>query len=342
MLLQIGVQHGSAAQAQIKRSISFYQALFKDKSKMDWNEVTPWAEQYMPYLTALWPHYVSEMRGVASGAGVPFLDILAMNVRTEIAFGTFSDGCTALSWKSQLSSSDTSILAQNWDWNTQQSENLISLKLVPTEGPRIHMITEAGIIGKIGMNSAGVGCTLNALKARGVAFDRLPCHLALRTVMASTSREEAIATLEAAGVASACHILVADETGGTGLECSSVDIVQLEMSEPGIVTHTNHYIAAHAASVVEAEDWLPDTRYRLKRIDSLLEDCSKGEGPSLDVVERLLKDDVEGDGAAICRTSRTESPLATLFSVVMDMGLRKGRVTIGRPSHPEGKIELLP
>lgn len=309
---------------------------------MEWSEVTPWAQQYMPYLTTSWPHYVSEMQGVAAGAGVPFLDILAMNVRTEIAFGTFSDGCTALSWKGQSGSTSTSLLAQNWDWNTQQSENLISLRLAPSDGPRMHMITEAGIIGKIGMNSAGVGCTLNALKARGVAFDRLPCHLALRTVLASPSREEAIAALDAAGVASACHILVADETGAVGLECSNVDIVRLEMNEAGMVTHTNHYVATHAASVVEALDWLPDTRYRLKRIDSLLEDASKMEEPSLDVVERLLKDDVEGDGAAICRTSRTESPLATLFSVVMDMGRRKGRVTVGRPSHPEGQIELLP
>jgi len=46
----------------------------------------------MPYLTTSWPAYVAEMRGIAEGAGVDFLDILAMNVRTEIAFGNFSDG----------------------------------------------------------------------------------------------------------------------------------------------------------------------------------------------------------------------------------------------------------
>lgn len=59
---------------------------------MEWSEVTPWAEKYMPYLSTNWPSYVSEMEGIATGAEVPFLDILAMNVRTEIAFGAFSDG----------------------------------------------------------------------------------------------------------------------------------------------------------------------------------------------------------------------------------------------------------
>ena len=55
------------------------------------------------------------MQGVAKGAGVTFPDILALNVRTEVAFGNFSDGCTAFSWKGL----ESSILAQNWDWNTE-------------------------------------------------------------------------------------------------------------------------------------------------------------------------------------------------------------------------------
>lgn len=39
------------------------------------------------------------------------IDIVAINVRTEINYGLFSDGCTALAWKTDTSS----FLAQNWD-----------------------------------------------------------------------------------------------------------------------------------------------------------------------------------------------------------------------------------
>jgi isopenicillin-N N-acyltransferase-like protein len=102
--------------------------------------------------------------------------------------------------------------------NFRQAENLICLKIKKEDGLSIQMITEAGIIGKIGLNGNGVGCTLNAIKAKGVSFSKLPCHLALRTVMESLSRQAAIAALEKAGVASACHILIADSSGGTGLE----------------------------------------------------------------------------------------------------------------------------
>lgn len=111
----IGLQHGKTASLEISRSITFYASLFLKLSKLDWPAVTQLALKYQPYLSENWPQYVSEMEGVAEGAGVKYEDILALNVRTEIAFGAFSDGCTALSWKGESGS----VLAQNWDWNNE-------------------------------------------------------------------------------------------------------------------------------------------------------------------------------------------------------------------------------
>jgi isopenicillin-N N-acyltransferase-like protein len=222
----------------------------------------------------------------------------------------------------------------------RQAQNLICLKIKLETGLSIQMVTEAGIIGKIGMNGKGVGCTLNAIKAKGVSFSKLPCHLALRTVMESESRAAALSTLEKAGVASACHILVADVTGGTGLECSSEDIVKLEMNKQGAVTHTNHYVLEHKQGVIEAPDWLPDTRFRLRRIGELL-NAAKEEQPSQEGLERFLRDETEGDGAAICRTPLKDD-LATLFGIVMDLGNKKGQVMVGRPANPTAKLVLSP
>lgn len=203
------------------------------------------------------------------------------------------------------------------------------------------MVTEAGIIGKIGMNDRGVGCTLNAVKAKGVSFTRLPCHLALRTVLDSESRLAAIAALEKSGVASACHILVADPTGGTGVECSSEDIEKLEMNREGIVTHTNHFVLKHKETVIESMDWLPDTRFRLQRIGELLTGA-KEEEPSLDLVQKLLKDEMEGDGAAICRSVTAKDTIATLFSIMMDLSGKEIRLTMGRPVEPTESFVLKP
>jgi isopenicillin-N N-acyltransferase-like protein len=112
---EVGYHHGSKGKLQISRSITFYKNLFQSKCGMDWEEVNQFAIKYEPYLQQHWPQYIEEMQGVAKGAGVTYPNILALNVRTEVAFGNFNDGCTAFSWKGAKSS----ILAQNWDWNTE-------------------------------------------------------------------------------------------------------------------------------------------------------------------------------------------------------------------------------
>ena len=203
-------------------------------------------------------------------------------------------------------------------------------------------MTEAGIIGKIGLNSSSVGVTLNAIKARGVDFAKLPCHLALRTVLNSTSRAEAVNTLTSVGVASACHITIADAaTGGLGLECSAADIVQMPMSDQGVCTHSNHFVNAHAEGVKGA-NMLLDSPLRLERIRTLIAQEGSEMKPSFEVIERLLKDE-EGYPGSICRASTEKSSLETLFSVCMDLGERRAQVKMGRPVEVMGeRVELRP
>lgn len=284
---------------------------------------------------------------MAEGGGFEFESILALNVRTEIAYGMVTDGCTALSWKS--STNGLSFLAQNWDvsllvastkrsmakpekWQHEQKANLIRMEISQRDKPKIHMITEAGIIGKIGLNSAGVGVTLNAIKARGVDYNRLPCHLALRTVLESQSREVAVKQLENAGVASACHILVADKTGGIGLECGASDIIRLPMAD-GIVSHTNHYLEPH--QILETKLAFPDSPVRLARIRELIQNA--GPEPSASKIEQMLQDE-KNYPASICRAETEKSTVATLFSIVMDLPAREARVKVGRPIKPESII----
>jgi isopenicillin-N N-acyltransferase like protein len=204
------------------------------------------------------------------------------------------------------------------------------------------MMTEAGIIGKIGLNSCHVGVTLNAIQARGVNFTKLPCHLALRTVLNSASRAEAVDKLMDVGVASACHITVADAaTGGLGLECSADDIVQMPMSDRGVCTHSNHFVNAHADSVTSTTV-LPDSPLRLERIRTLIAQQGPDMKPSFEVIERLLQDE-EGYPESICRTATEKSSFETLFSICTDLGEGRARVKMGRPVDAEGeRFELKP
>lgn len=290
------------------------------------------ARGFLPWLESSFPDYVEEMKGLADGAGLDLESIIALNVRTEIAFGMLSDGCTALAWKT----SDASFLAQNWDWRFEQGPNLISLWIEQAGKPRIHMITEGGIIGKIGLNSAGVGVTLNAIQAPGVSYNKLPCHLALRTVLNSTSKEEAANTLRRVGVASACHLTIADgSTGGIGFECTAHDIVELPLDQDGITTHSNHLVKQHK---VKDTLWLQDSLFRLDRIQELLQSINK---PSVESLSEILKDE-KNYPTAICRALGEKSTSTTLFSIVMDLKQGFARVKVGRPTEDGEVFELKP
>ena len=254
-------------------------------------------------------------------------------MRTEIAYGMSKDGCTALYWNNGSSA----YLAQNWDWQEEQQENLINLSIRQKGKPTITMVTEAGIIGKIGLNSAGVGVCLNAIRALGIDFQRMPCHLALRACLESSSVSEAVTILRKTGVASACHILVADPREAVGLECSNVDIVELPTKST--LTHTNHFIKPHKG--VEDKFAFADSPIRLKRIDKLIQDRSR----RLDANDTLkpadirsLLQDQENFPTAICRSRTEESTIATLFNVVMDLTKGDAQVVVGKPSQEGADI----
>ena len=74
-------------------------------------------------------------------------------------------------------------------------------------------------------------------------------------------------TLQRAGVPTYCHTLVADPEVGTGIKCSSVEIVLLAMSKDGRVMHTDRFPEEHPR--IEENVQLKDTNARLARIVEL-------------------------------------------------------------------------
>ncbi|RDW91907.1 hypothetical protein BP5796_01301 [Coleophoma crateriformis] len=328
---EIGFKHGSEAKAKIQGTLSFYREYFMRKANLDWDAACLNAEKFMPLLTRDWSSLVEEMEGVAEGSGLSFSSILAINVRTEISMGMMTDGCTALAWKTD----SEALLAQNWDWEVPQQANLIALH-IHRQAPQtsISQVTEAGIIGKIGLNSSGVGVCLNAIRARGISYSRLPAHLALRVGLDSTSRSEAVERLEKAGLGAAAHILIADETGGTSMEFSALDLVKFEMRD-GKVAHTNHFLVQHAEGVADAT-FLPDSKERMQRITELMARETTAGVPS---VQKMLQDEMNLPGA-INRVASEKSPSATLFSIVMDLKARKAMVKVGRPTECEDTLVL--
>lgn len=330
---EIGYHHGKNATLQISRSISFYASLFLTNCAQTWAQVHTHAAIFEAQAKEKWPALHEEMRGIADGAGCELLDIVALNVRTEINFGLFSDGCTSVAW---CDGQERAWLGQNWDWMTRQKENLIVLKITQSNKPTLLQVTEAGILGKIGFNSSGVGACFNAIRIHGMDPSHLPAHFGLRLVLESSSVSDAIGELESYGMASSAHILIADTQSVVGLEFTKSTFRRCEPDAKGKVVHTNHMMMEHEGEVDTV--WLKDSLVRVRvmeeNVGRLGEDASWEEDFS-----RLFEDEQNYPGA-ICRAQTEETGSATLFNIVMDLKRRKAVVRLGRPTETEETIVL--
>lgn len=320
-------------------------------------------------MQALAPNLYTELEGIAAGAGgeVTLLDIVALNARSEIALANnrvgLGDGCTSLAWALP---DGRQVLAQNWDWMEEVAQNLalVSIEQPGTRKPKIWMVLvvrvvsyiqhglsvkpllgtfQAGMVAKIGFNSASVGICINAIRANALSTSHLPFHFLMRIALECTSVSEVIATFEKlGGPASSQHILVADASSARSLEVSPKGTVVLRPDADGVVAHTNHFVENQ---FVEDVPWLSNSRGRLARALSLVDEIRKelttpkGMFDADDVMPEVLRarvfSDKEGAPEAICCEVRTPtgSTVGSLFNIVIELGRNpNAEVLFGRPA----------
>lgn len=218
---------------------------------------------------------------------------------------------------------------------TEQKQNLIITKISQADKPTILQVTEAGILGKIGFNSAGVGTLFNAIRVHGADPIRLPAHFGLRMALESSSVADAVRALESHGMASSAHILLGDANTSLGLEFTKSTFAHVEPDASGRVVHTNHLLKEHPGEVDTV--WLRDS---LTRVDTMAANADAlGAEPSWEAVGGLFEDERNAPGS-ICRLETKETGSATLFNVVMDLKSRKAVVRLGRPTEVEEVINL--
>jgi isopenicillin-N N-acyltransferase-like protein len=196
---------------------------------------------------------VAEVAGIATGASVPVDALLAMQARTELLGGA---ECSLIGRPGRIE--------QTWDWHPDV-EPLVWVVEQPA-GRWFCTLTEAGMLGKIGLSSAGLCFGLNFLRCSldgGVGG--VPVHVLLRRLLDRTdSVADALALLGAAHVSASSCITVA----------SASEVVAVELSPGGRRTvradpllHTNHFLAGPAAGVdLEAVEE-PSTLARLAALE---------------------------------------------------------------------------
>ncbi|KAL4809422.1 acyl-coenzyme A:6-aminopenicillanic acid acyl-transferase-domain-containing protein [Aspergillus unguis] len=362
---KIGLAHGQQAKELIHKNIKTYTSFFEETAQLSWSEATSRAEVFVPTIEKLYPAILDEIRGIADGSGLGFADILALNVRSEIALTNYentapvpeiTDGCTALAQLNATKS--TLIVAQNWDWVEDLAEGMLVLDITPEKGlQRFYTLTEAGIVGKIGLNSAGLAICMNALRCGAFNSDKLPTHIMARYLLEhGTGFDSAVEMLREFGGACTVNMLLGDSTGKFGTAevtpfgvsllspLSDSDRNEFDLKRgkgPSFIAHTNHVVTSPMDFPRGAiyDRPAPNSFSRLARVTELAKvDAERQVVADAESVYARLKDQ-KGDPYGICRGLPTSAKgmerMTTLATVVMEMDVEgktaKGSVTFGRP-----------
>jgi isopenicillin-N N-acyltransferase-like protein len=328
----IGFAHGSQIPHKIAICMQNYERLFQETAECDWPESKNRASTYLPSLEEKEPDLVEEMRGIAAGAGVDFMDILALNLRSEISLTNYSDGCTSIVSQNRNSGSNEVLLAQNWDWVGEAGKSMAFFDLKKTGKPRIRMLGEAGIVAKFGFNEHGVGICMNAIRCGTVSKTALPVHLAMRRVLECSSFKEALEMLKEKGVASCANFVVADKNGNFAtIEATPKGIAPIFPEEgSGTTFHTNHLWSPDVPAGIRDHP----SKNSFSRLDRIRE-LSKGQDVTVEKIRTWLSDE-QGTPVSICRSTPANAKgmerMETLATVIMDLQKLKMEASFGRPS----------
>jgi isopenicillin-N N-acyltransferase-like protein len=236
---------GAAQRDRIVHSTGVYARLFALNGLGD-SDVAALGAHALTRIGEFAPELGTEIEGIAAGAGLPVETLAALNARTEILAAAAGE-CSTIACLGSMTASGSALGIQTWDWHNELSDGWIVWTIEHPDGRRVETMTEAGIVGKIGMNDRGVAVLLNILGHRDDGPPvGIPIHVLCRAVLdRADGAVAALETIAAAEVsASSAITIVTDEDGG------AVCTVEVSPAGPGFVTaddrgvllHTNHFL----------------------------------------------------------------------------------------------------
>ncbi len=326
----LGREHGSKARERVLRTISIYKnALGRDG--IDWSLAHDMARGFLPEIKQRYPDSVEEIIGIAEGAGVDTLDIVAINARTELLYArpdeptpaSAQDGCTGAIVMPEITSSGRLLHGQNWDWRDECTDTAIVLRITPEKGPRVLTFVEAGILGRCGMNSAGLALTANFIRCEHDFGRRgTPAPFIRRAILGCERLADAMGTVFNATLSFSSNMMISEAGGeAISLEATPGEVFWVAPEE-GLLVHANHFISPYARAKLRDVSLLenPDSLYRDRRVRSLLGSRSGSITP-----ETMIESFQDNYGApeAVCR-SPTFGPggdtSSTVATIIMDAG----------------------
>lgn len=346
-----GRQYGEAVRPQLHAALAYYEAAFGQSAGLTWDQVTDRAARWLRPVEEYAPDLAEEMAGIADGAGVGLLDVLALNARGEVIYDrSFKDmaapgrteeeppdGCTSFAAYGEASGDGHVYAGQNWDWRAGVADTVVMLRIVQPPKPTLIMQVEAGQIGRQGANSAGIALNANGLGGRFSDAVGLPQTVVRRRVLDQHTVTDAVDVLCRTRAHIASNALLTCREGfALDLETTPAGHGWMYPTD-GLLVHGNHYQAGVPAALAAAyRPMSPDSLIRVPRAEQGLRALRGATGPdeSLKIIKQAMSDHL-GHPESLCTHPDPRRPplkhWATLVSSCVDLTTGDYRVTAGTP-----------
>ncbi|MPY56277.1 C45 family autoproteolytic acyltransferase/hydolase [Streptomyces spongiae] len=350
--LERGRQYGEAVRPQLHAALAYYEEAFGHAAGLTWSQVTARAARWQEPVESYAPHLLEEMRGIADGAGVRLLDVLALNARGEVIYDqSFADlsesdetveeerveGCTSFAVYGAASGDGHVWAGQNWDWRAGAADTVVMLRIVQPPAPTLIMQVEAGQVGRQGANSAGIALNANGLGGRFDNTVGLPQTVVRRSTLDQSTITDALDVLCRTRAHIASNALLTCREGfAVDLETTPAGHGWLH-ADDGLLVHGNHYQAGVPAAI--AADYRPlssDSLVRVPRAEQGLKALRGSTGPdeSRKLIKQAMSDHL-GRPESLCTHVDPRRPAVehwtTLVSSCVDLTTGDYHVTAGTP-----------
>ncbi|MBT2441793.1 hypothetical protein J7E93_17065 [Streptomyces sp. ISL-36] len=259
-----GVARGEQRHDGIPAAIEVYDQLFA-LGGIAPAQVRQDAERALDAIGRFRPAARAEIAGIAQGAGIEEWRVAALNARTEILSRSAAvppGECTTIVRHSPGHDGPSRTCGvQTWDWHVELGAHWHTLE---SRGGAHDFVglTENGILGKMGVNSAGLALHFNILGHVRDGVGGIPVHVLAAVVLAEAgSVAEAVEIVRSAPLASSGSFALFDETDAVLLDLSPVGVFEMR-PENGTLVRTNHFLTATPAAGEKTWLYQPDSGLR--------------------------------------------------------------------------------
>ncbi len=316
----IGYQHGWAGRERIRdflRVIVDHGREFI--STLTLEKACGQARLYRSFIDAYAPHLTDEIKGIAEGAKISLDEAYLLQARAEFTQLTVEGnpsigGCTSFALSGSRTEDGGIWLGQNLDLTPFYKPFGVILHITPENGPIILCYSQIGSLAHMGINSAGMGCAINALYSSGWKSG-VPRPILYRLILEKENVTDALRAITDAERASSCNYLLAHRSG----EIRNVEATPQQQGTIGVegeaLVHTNHFTHPQMIPFEKRpKDKLENSRFRQSRFQELL--AGHPGKLTLQALKRFLADHQNYPRAVCTHAEGNPWNIATVASMI--------------------------